>query len=299
MATAALSYDKKDRWSTANLAVCRANRRSEAVIAKHVRILEQVAQLHGGVLPRYTWLNENGYGQSYCVMMSVPAAFKHIKSHAEKKAEKYGITTAPRGQIMPPAKYKTLAEYTVRGCRFNPIGVDIELGMEERSWMEACRAISHFENCVHWWVGDLLLYGFRQWGKKTTFDLAQQATGYRRKMLYEYTRIAKKFPPERRVEALTFWHHAAVERLEPVVADKLLAEAVELGLTAHELRTQGDDEKDEKKNRFDTVTVVVKMQQYTYRRLKERAGGHNLNWFIGNIIDQYLEGNNGTALATT
>lgn len=287
MATVALSYDKATRWSKANLEVCRSGRRSATVIARHVRILEEVARLHNGVLPPVAWLNSNGYGQSYCVMMSDPAPFKHIKTHAEKKAEKYG-------QIMPPEKYKTLAEYNIRGCHFNPIGVEIEAGIEEKSWMEICRAVSHFENCVRWWVGDLLLYGFRQWGKKTTFDLAQQATGYKREMLYEYTRIAKRFPAERRVAALTFHHHVAVERLEPAVADKLLAEAVELGLSARQLREQ----RDEKKNRFDTVTVAIKMPLYTYKRLKERAGCHNLNWFIGNIIEQYFEGQNGTTLAT-
>lgn len=298
MATTALTYDKATRWGNANLEICRTNRHSVATVAKHVRILEQVARLRGGVLPPVGWLNENGYGQSYCVMMANPSPFKHIKTHAERQAEKYEPATT-QGQIMPPAKYKTLAEYNIRGCQFNPIGVDIEAGIEEKSWMEICRAVSHFENCVRWWVGDLLLYGFRQWGKKTTFDLAQQATGYKRELLYEYTRIAKRFPPERRVEALTFHHHVAVERMEPVVADKMLAEAVELGLSARQLRLCCDDAKDDKKNRFDTVSVTVKMQQYTYKRLKERAGGHNLNWFIGNIIEQYLEGKNGTALATT
>ena len=54
---------------------------SKETIAKHVEILTNLAnrKKNKGVLPPYTWLNNNGYFRSYEVMRAAPNAFKHIK----------------------------------------------------------------------------------------------------------------------------------------------------------------------------------------------------------------------------
>ena len=265
----------------------RAARRSPMTIHRHVEVLETVAAQHGGVLPPYKWLNEHSYFTSYNVMLDHPKEFRHIKTYEQFEAEQY----KPKPGIMQPnSKFKKISEYHIPGAHFAPTGLEIEPGMAEKDWMTLGRKLALVHQSVSWWIGDFLQYGFRTYGKKTTFDLARQATGYTRQALYSCARIAKRFPPERRVEALTVYHHKCVATLPPAVADKLLAEAVEVGLTARQILALGQEECGKKKSRFDRRKVPVVLWQCTYDKLKERAEGKNLSWFIADIVESYLTG---------
>ena len=253
-------------------------------IPKHVAKLEQVARTHDGHLPPVKWLTENGYFASYNCMMCHPASFRHINTAKDHEAEKYR-------PIMKPASHHTLDQYNIPGARFNPTTLELEPGLDEQSWMNIGRAISTFSESLRFWTGDLLQYGFRLWGKTTTFNLAAQCTGYSREVLYSCARIAKRFPPERRVAALTFHHHVAVERLEPEKSNQLLATAVDLGLSARQLREEAQRDAGSKPApKWHRVTVHVSMMQDTHQRLKQRAGGHALPWVLNEIIEAYLDG---------
>jgi len=289
-----IDYNRDTRWSQDNLQTCRTRRYADATIAKHLSILEGVAKVHDGVLPPYKWLNENGYFASYEVMTKFPQAFAHIKTSKDKKYEIYQAQQKTKAdgapQILPPANFRTLAEYNISGAYFNPTELKIEAGLSEGEWMAIGRTLATLEQSVKWWVGDLILYGEHTYGKTATYDLAQQATGYSRGLLYECARIAKRFPPERRKEALTVFHHTSVASLPPATADKLLGEAVELGLTGRQIRDLGQEECGKKKSRFDHKTVHVKLWAETHAKLLARAGGQNLGWFIGQIVEEYLVG---------
>ncbi len=156
--------------------------------------------------------------------------------------------------------------------------------------MELGRTLATLCQSVYWWIGDFLQYGFRTYGKKATFDLAQQATGYTRAMLYSCSHIAKRFPPERRVEALTVYHHRAVASLPPDTADRLLAEAVEVGLTARQIFALGQGECGKAKNRFNRKKVSVTLLEDTYGKLKARAAGKRVGDLISDIIEEWLTG---------
>src|ERR1700687_754706 len=147
MATStALDYNRATRWSRENLETIRKRRRADETIAKHVRILEGLAKVHDGVLPPYKWLNEHGYFSSYNVMKDCPQAFAHIKTSEHKKYEIYQAQTktiadgkAAVGQILAPAKVKSLAEYDVPGAEFNPTSLRIEPGAPEADWLQIGR----------------------------------------------------------------------------------------------------------------------------------------------------------------
>ena len=162
---------------------------SDSTIARHLAILERVAACHDGVLPPYKWLNEHGYFPSYDVARQYPAAFAHIKTSTDKKYEIYRAQETAKatgvGQILPPAKYGSLAEYHVPGATFHPTTLQIEPGVPEDDWMKIGRALTAVCQSAYWWVGDWLQYGFDTYGKKATFDLAEQATGYTRAQLHE------------------------------------------------------------------------------------------------------------------
>src|SRR5689334_9800267 len=106
---APLDYNRETRWSKQNLEVCRARRRTDATIAKHVAILEGLAKAKDGVLPPYKWLNEHGYFASYEVMTKFPQAFAHIQTSTDKKFEIYRAHEKAKsgaaqtvGQILAP-----------------------------------------------------------------------------------------------------------------------------------------------------------------------------------------------------
>jgi hypothetical protein len=272
-------------------------RHSDATIARHVAILERVAACHNGVLPPYKWLNENGYFASYDVSKQYPAAFAHIKTSTDKKFEIYQAkeTAISKGvgEILPPAKYGSLAEYHVPGATFHPTDLHIESGIPEGDWMQIGRALAAVCQSTYWWVGDWIQYGFKTFGKQTTFDLAQQATGYARAQLYDCAYIAKRFPPERRVEALTFFHHRSVAKFPPAVADKVLAESVELGLTGRQAKDAAIEEtggptKPAPHHPLQLKKVTVRLYGPTFDKLKARCVSQTVDSLIGQIVEQWI-----------
>lgn len=297
MATAkAIDYNRDTRWSKANLETCRKRRYSDATIAKHVRILEGLAKAHDNVLPPYKWLNANGYFGSYEIMRQYPQAFAHIKTSSDKKFEIYQAketAVAGAGKILPPSNATTLAKYHVPGALFNPTQLHIEPGASEAEWMEIGRSLASVCQAAYWWVGDWIQYGFKTYGKKTTFDLAQQATGYTRGKLYECAYIASRFPPARRCGVLTFFHHQCLAAYPPALADKVLTEAAELGLTGRQAKEIAQEETGKPKARthhpLQLKKVTVSLYGPSYDRLKASCKGCTVDALISRIIEEWLE----------
>ena len=292
MATTALTTD---RWSGQNLEAFRAHKRkrSDGNIAKHVAILEKLAAENGGYLPTVTWMTANGYFTSYEVMKAYPAVFAHLPTESDKKFEIYHQHNhAATGQqtILPPAKFRNLSEYNVQGAHFNPTELAVDNGLSEGDWMELGRTLATVCQSAFWWVGDWMLYGFRTFGKKVTYDLAQQATGYSRNALYSCSHVVKRFPPERRVAALTFFHHILMAGFPPDVADRYLAEAVELGWTARQIKALAEKECGKKQKEKQRYRVPVYLWPAAYDALKERAEGMELGAFIAQIVEEYIVG---------
>jgi hypothetical protein len=297
MATTALApidTNRETRWSRENLERCRTRRHTDATIARHVSILEQVARAHDGVLPPYKWLNEHGYFSSYDVMKQYPQSFAHIKTSRDRKFEIHQAHEKTKAdaaaQVLPPSKAKSIAEYNVPGAEFNPTHLAIDPGTAEPDWMQIGRALASVSQSTYWWVGDWLLYGFKTYGIQATFDLAQQATGYSRSQLHECSYMAKRFPPARRCGALTFYHHKNVATFPPAMADKLLAEAADLGLTGRQLRELGDTQMGKPERKVKSHNLQVRLPGEVYAALKARANGHDLNFFMSNIIMEWLDG---------
>ncbi len=183
------------------------------------------------MLPPYKWLNEHGYFSSYEVMKKYPQAFAHIKTSTDKKFEIYQAQKKTKRRWPNTSACQGKDAGRVQRARrdFNPTSLQIEPGAPEADWLQIGRALASVCQSAYWWVGDWLQYGFRTYGKKTTYDLAQQATGYTRTQLYECAYIAKRFPPERRVGALTFFHHKCVAKFRPLWQTKCWPKPWRLG----------------------------------------------------------------------
>jgi hypothetical protein len=313
MTTALVS---QDRWSADNLAKFRANKsstiaqvrsykrkKSDATIAKHVALLEEAAAANGGYVPSYKRLEELGLFTSYMTMLDYPAAFAHLPREADKKFEIY---QAHNGEILPPLppvilppnkEVHDLSAYNVNGAHFNPTELVIDAGLAEGEWMQVGRMLAHVCQSALWWVGDLLLYGFQNYGKKASYDLAQQATSFTRSALYTCAYVAKRFPPHRRVAALTFHHHLMVARFDPELADRLLAEAVQLGYTGRQLSDMAQDEIGETEETSTRTDITVKLRKDVVEKLEALAEAQDksLAIFAAGILEDYAFVNWATA----
>jgi hypothetical protein len=275
---------------TSTLETLRAGKRklSDATILRHVQILEKLAQDNGGAVPPYRWLRDNGYFQSYQAMLDYPVAFAHLHKGHSKTFE---IHQAHNNSVLlPPDRFRKLSEYHVQGARFNPTELALESGLSEKEWMNIGRALAAVCQSAFWWIGDFIQYGFDSYGKKVSYDLAQQATGYPRTALYNCAYLAKRFPPDRRVAALTFFHHQCVKGFPNEIADELLAEAVELGLTARQILALGRERCGKKKPQYNRKKVRVYLWAETYEKLLDRAEGMQVGHFISQIVEEYLAG---------
>jgi hypothetical protein len=221
-------------------------------------------------------------------MLDYPAAFAHLKKDVSKKFEIYQSHNKP--VVIPPGNFRKLSEYHIQGAHFNPTELALDAGLSEFEFMSVGRALAAVCQSAFWWIGDFIQYGFNTYGKKVTYDLAQQATGYPRTALYNCSFIAKRFPPARRVAALTFFHHQVVKSLPEPIADELLMEAVELGLTARQIQAMGRERCGKKKPRCIRKKISVYLWAEAYDKLLDRAEGMRAGDFIAQIVEEYLTG---------
>ena len=206
------------------------------------------------------------------------------------RAQQSALQEAARPAILPPQKMvRTLSEYAVAGANFNPIELTLEPGITESEWMQIGRAISHVGTSTYWWMGDWIRAGAKAYGVGVVYDLAVQATGMNRDRLYFCSYLAKKFEPARRVAALSWSHHMAVAHLAPELADSLLAEAVELGLTTCQLHEQGRAAQQQKK-RFKARRTNVFLWPEELDKCEELAHEQHIHVraFLAHVIQEWL-----------
>ena len=91
--------------------------------------------------------------------------------------------------------------------------------------------------------------------------------------------------------ALSFSHHTVVAGFPPEVADRLLQEAVELGLTSDQIRTYGLEECG-KKREYTIEKLMVYLSDETLEILKELSqatGKKRLGWYVAQIVSEWLQ----------
>lgn len=90
-----------------------------------------------------------------------------------------------------------------------------------------------------WWLADWIKYGESRsdWSDRLDAELGAEA-GVTEQTVRNYRRVSKAFPPEARVEGVSFAHHAAVAGAEPAEARQILSEARTEGWTAAETQKQ-------------------------------------------------------------
>jgi len=121
------------------------------------------------------------------------------------------------------------ASFVLRKNGLEPVGTpDFE------QWLECGEFINKAKGAVHFWIGDWLNYGERQWGEKYLEAIEQ--TGYNYQTLRDDKWIAARVDLSRRRDKLSFDHHKTIAGLDAEEQETLLKDAVEKKLDSKAFR---------------------------------------------------------------
>lgn len=175
-----------------------------------------------------------------------------------------------------------------------PLSLSLASETSQSEWIEIAKSIAQSSHSQSWQAADLIKFGVETYGKNAAYDLAEQATGWCRRYLYRIECIAKRFPPEKRLPELSFFHYQQLKPFPPEVTDRLLAEAAAKGLPARAtyiLACEAVGKQPKNKKRFKARKVIVQLWDELYDKLVERAGtGRNLSAFISQILEEHIVG---------
>lgn len=128
--------------------------------------------------------------------------------------------------------------------QITPVSYQPPETMTYDEWKSKLRLVRNIEGSVMWWIGDMINWGQSKWGEK--YSDAMEATDYDYHTLARASLVARRFPPHRRNQALSFSHHRELADLPEDQQDEWLQKAQEQNWSVVTLReerraTPGDD----------------------------------------------------------
>ncbi|MFH8516599.1 LmbU family transcriptional regulator [Streptomyces gelaticus] len=102
------------------------------------------------------------------------------------------------------------------------------------TWEKVGADLFSFADSSTWWIADWLVYGESAFHDR--YEEAVKRTSLSYQTLRNYTWVARRFPLQRRRQALSFSHHLEVVALERPEQDYWLRRAEELGWSRNKLR---------------------------------------------------------------
>jgi hypothetical protein len=106
--------------------------------------------------------------------------------------------------------------------------------MPFETWRMLGEKIGRYSNASAWWLGDWLTFGRYKYGRD--YKQAIAATGLDYQTLRNYAVVARRFPPPRRRDDLSFQHHAEVCALDDGAQDRWLELAARMAWSRNDLR---------------------------------------------------------------
>jgi N6-adenosine-specific RNA methylase IME4 len=114
------------------------------------------------------------------------------------------------------------------------VGLELPENLSFADWKDIGERLSSVEQSIMWWIGDWWAYGEnRKWGKGE--DVAE-ALGINYQTARDAGWVSNKFELSRRRDNLSWSHHREVARLDPDMADTMLADAGEHNWSRNDLR---------------------------------------------------------------
>jgi hypothetical protein len=159
-----------------------------------------------------------------------------------------------------------------------------EISLPDGLSLNEWRRIGHHINVIYdssaWW----LVYGQSNYPSRYRDVIAETSLDYQ--TLRNYAWVARRFPPKRRRERLSFQHHAEVASMTDDEQDQWLDRAERDRLTRNELRTRIRSERDTTADKLTMVNVnVAADRRQHWRQAADKAGMDLLEWIVATLDD--------------
>ena len=206
------------------------------------------------------------------------------------RARKYQ-RAVPAHLLTPEEPLRSLAEAHIQGASFSPAQLTLEAGLPEDEWQSIGEKVFNVHKASMFWIGDWLNYGRETYGPVAAYALAGQVSGLSRPSLYRACWVAKKFAPERRRLSLSFNHHYIIAAQPDAVADKILSEAEELGLSCSQVKKIASAEGAQTRGSLDEhqrLTIHVYPETYDKLRAMAQEADMRVDWFATRALEDWL-----------
>lgn len=163
-------------------------------------------------------------------------------------------------------------------------GISLAEGMPLSEWQRIGRHIFVIADSSAWWLGDWVIYGQSNYPDRYRVAMAETSLDYQ--TLRNYAWVARKFPPARRRERLSFQHHAEVAGLPTDEQDEWLDRAERDRLTRSDLRNQiRNRRRSDEATGAALVQVSVTAGRHEQWRLAADLAGMSLPDWVIMILD--------------
>ena len=134
-------------------------------------------------------------------------------------------------------------QLTVFGNKAKITKTSLELlnNISYEEWLKVGGVLKEIGGAVHWWWGDWIRQGDKEWGK--TYIQAEKETGFDNETLRHDKWVASKVDPCRRRHNLSFSHHIEIAKFTPEEQVRWLDKAEKEKLNSKELRKLIKEEK--------------------------------------------------------
>jgi hypothetical protein len=162
-------------------------------------------------------------------------------------------------------------------------------------WRDVGSYISVLHNASAWWIGDWILYGQAEYGRR--YRVALEVTNLDYQTLRNYAWVASRFPVSRRRDKVSFQHHAEVAALPEDEQDMWLVRASVHKWTRNELRRRMRAARAALAEQTEEdVTLTISVSSERRRRWVEAATASGID--LADWIPAALDGAAATALTT-
>lgn len=123
-----------------------------------------------------------------------------------------------------------------RPYQITPTGLLFSETITLEEWVRCGDELWVLKQAAQWAIGDWILKGEHKFGE--TYAQALDETKYSYGYLRNVVLVARRFPREKRVGAVSWSHHAAVAKLDDEASEDLLLRAAEEGLNRDQTRVE-------------------------------------------------------------
>jgi hypothetical protein len=153
------------------------------------------------------------------------------------------------------------------------------------AWRNLGRQIFVIGDSSAWWLGDWLIYGRAEYPERYKHAISGTSLDYQ--TLRNYAWVARRFPPHRRRDKLSFQHHAEVASIAEPEQEKWLVQAEQHGWSRNELRRQIHAYRRNDRGADEIIHIQMKLvadQKQRWQEAAERAEQDLLAWIVA-ILD--------------